>query len=141
MRQVERLDKVLSNMQLIGVAPIYSRFRNLYPKIPMNSQPNSDWERQPQEVKVEIDPEPAPTSVNSTNASEELENAVKRIKIWFNSLPPAGRLIVTLIAVTLAFSLLSTVLKIVMALLSTAVLVVVLYLVYKYAIASRSPNP
>ncbi|OKH26681.1 hypothetical protein NIES593_01100 [Hydrococcus rivularis NIES-593] len=106
----------------------------------MSSQNNSDWERKFQDVEVEVDPDSSPSSVNSTNASGEIENAFNRIKVWFDGLPPAGRLIVTLVALTIAFSIVSTIFQIVTSLLSTAVFAVILYLVYRFLTTSRSPN-
>jgi hypothetical protein len=106
----------------------------------MSSQSNSDWERKLEDVEVEVDREPSPSSVNSTNVSGEVENAVNRMKEWFDSLPPPGRLVVTLVALTIAFSILSTIFQIVTSLLSTAVFAVILYLVYKFLTTSRSPD-
>ncbi|NJK47577.1 hypothetical protein HC931_04745 [Candidatus Gracilibacteria bacterium] len=96
----------------------------------MSSQPNSDWERKLQDLETEIH---QTTPINNTNIPDETtKNTVYRIQAWFDSLPPVGRLAVGLIAMTIAFSILSTIFKIVTSLLSVAVVGIVLYLGYKF---------
>ncbi|MCU0535372.1 MAG: hypothetical protein MUD14_15900 [Hydrococcus sp. Prado102] len=100
----------------------------------MSSQPNSDWERKLQDLETEIH---QTTPINNTNIPEEAHNAVYRIQLWFDSLPPVGRLAVALVAMTIAFSILSTIFKVITSLLSVAVVGIVLYLGYKFFMTPR----
>jgi type VI protein secretion system component VasF len=106
----------------------------------MSSQTNSDWKRRLEDLEKEINQKFSPSSVEPTNLFQRSENAFNRIKEWVNSLPPPGRLAVTIVAVIVALSLLSIVLRVVTSLLSIAVLAIVLYLLYKFLMTPRSPN-
>jgi hypothetical protein len=101
----------------------------------MTSPDNQDWERRFQELEVEIDPEPDPQE----SPSQSLEKSMNQIKNWYNSLPTPGKAGVAVGGVLVAFSLLNTVLKLVTSLVTVAILVVILYGVYKFFINPR-PN-
>jgi uncharacterized membrane protein len=101
----------------------------------MNSQPNSDWERKLQDIEAEIH---QTTRIDNTNIPDAQKNTFHRIQVWFDSLPPAGRLAVALVAMTIAFSILSTIFKVITSLLSVAVVGIVIYLGYKFLTTSSS---
>lgn len=103
----------------------------------MSSQPNSDWERKLQDLETKIH---QTTPMNTTNVPDEAKNTFYRIQVWFDSLPPVGRIAVALVAMTIAFSILSTIFKVITSLLSVAVIGIVLYLGYKFFMTPRSDD-
>jgi uncharacterized membrane-anchored protein len=103
----------------------------------MSSRPNSDWERKLQDLETEIH---QTTPIKNTNIPDEAKNTFYRIQVWFDSLPPVGRLAVGLVALTIAFSILSTIFKIITSLLSVAVVGIVLYLGYKFLMTPSSKD-
>lgn len=116
----------------------------------MNPQENRDWERRLQELEMEINQTSSPPSVNNTEPgqplqrnsdnSQQIDNVLKRVRYWFNGLTPVGKVAIVAIAVVVGFSLLRTVLQLVASLISLAIVGVLVYLVYKFLIAPKSPE-
>lgn len=110
----------------------------------MNFQDNRDNERRLQELEREIN-QSIPTIETrveqplAENANSEiLASRLTQVANWFNSLPKPGKIVITIIAVLLGFSLLKSILQLVAALISLALLGVILYLGYKFLIAPKS---
>jgi hypothetical protein len=118
----------------------------------MTSPNNRDWQRRLEEIEQEINQSSSDSSDSSVNQTEPMKSAnsielppqiqawLDQIKQWFNVLPPVGKLAVAGVGAFAALTLLSTVLKIVSSLVSIAVMSVVLYLAYRFFIASSSKD-
>lgn len=115
----------------------------------MNPQENPDYERRLWELEKELDKEqPLPSIetrsgqplVRHADNSQAKKSSLNQVATWFNSLPSAGRLAVVIIAALISFSILKSVLQLVGALFSLAILGVILYLVYKFLITPQSPK-
>jgi hypothetical protein len=104
----------------------------------MTSPENPDWKRKLQELEVEINSGSSPSPDGQTAFSQKINQAIAAFKNWYDSLPNLGKAGVAIISVMVAFSLLNTVLHLVASLLSIVVLASILYLVYRFSIASRS---
>lgn len=98
---------------------------------------NKDNATEPIEV-IEIDPQPVSFPENSSTASQEITKIVNQIQIWYNGLPLIAKLGVTVGAIFLVFSLLTTVLKLVATLLSVFILGAVVLLLFRYIVNSPS---
>lgn len=94
-----------------------------------------EWERRLQELEVEVNP---PEPEQSPNLSQQLEKTLNQLRDWYNSLSTPAKAAVTLVGVLVAFSLLNSVLKLVTSLLSTVILALVLYGLYRFLMASNS---
>jgi hypothetical protein len=115
----------------------------------MNPQDNQNMERRLQEIEAElnndkrlssVETEPGQPLQRHRNDESSLRLLVNQVVNWFNSLPTLAKVAVAIITVTLAFSLLRSVLQLVASLLSLGVLGVILYLVYKFVIAPQPPR-
>jgi hypothetical protein len=112
----------------------------------MNPQ-NSDWEKKLQELEVEMNQKstsspkietPFVQPLTSSESRAELFNSLlSQVKNWYEGLNNTGRIAVTVVGLIIGFVLLNSVLKLVTALISLAVLAVVLYLGYKFFISSQ----
>lgn len=110
---------------------------------------NSQDRQKLHEVEVEIDPPfnssspngnpQQPSWLNGTNR-EKAQQYLQQAKDWFESLPVVGKVLVGIFLITISFSLLRTVFQIVSALISMAILGVLIYGVYKFFIAPQSPE-
>jgi uncharacterized protein YacL len=115
----------------------------------MTSPNNSDWQRKLEDIEREVNRSVNNTSVHQTTpiASETKSELSERIKIWiqdlknwFNVLPPYGKVIAGGVGAIVGLSILGAVLKVVSALVSIAVMSVVLYFAYKFFIASSNKS-
>ncbi|NES85951.1 MAG: hypothetical protein F6K10_33755 [Moorea sp. SIO2B7] len=116
----------------------------------MNPQENQDWNRRLQELERELNQSSSPSSINQNNEdaetqplpnnSQKIYNVVTSIENWFNSLPNVGKVAVVVVSGMLTLSLLSTVLRLVSALVSLSVLGIVLYFVYRFFTRSSTPE-
>jgi hypothetical protein len=106
----------------------------------MNPQDNPNWQRKLEELEVEINA--TPISEGNTNPTppyqSKLTEVLTMVTQWFNQLPSLGKIIVAVAGVMMTLSLLSTVLKLVTALISLSILGVFLYITYRLLIASRT---
>jgi hypothetical protein len=114
----------------------------------MNPQENRDYARRLQELETELErDQPLPSvdtqpgqplqrNVNNSQTTSVLHQVANR----FNSLPSAGKVAVVIIAAIVGFSVLRSVLQLVAALISLAILGVILYLVYKFFVKPQYPK-
>lgn len=98
----------------------------------MSSQTNSEWEKKFQELEAEIHKTTPLTSEETGDVSQKAKKAIAALKNKFDSLPPAGKLAIAIVTVLVAFSILSTILKVVTSLLGIAFVAVIGYLAYQY---------
>lgn len=115
----------------------------------MNPQENRDFDRRLQELEQELDKDRLLQSVEtppkqplqrSINNSQPEKSGLNQLANWFNSLPKAGKVAVVAIATLIGFSVLRSVLQLVGALISLAVVGGILYLVYKFFVTPQSPK-
>lgn len=114
----------------------------------MNPQENQDYERRLRALETELDQDRMPP-VDSERGqplpprhidrSQPKKSVVlSQIANWFNQLSSGGKLAVGIIAAIVGFAILRSVLQLVASLISLAVLGVILYLVYRFFISSKS---
>lgn len=109
----------------------------------MNPEEKRETERKLEALEAEINPtsplaiEPPGQPIEPSNQFSWKE-VLSRLTEGFNDLPTPGKAIAVVVAIGIAFSLLRTVLQLVTALISLAILGVVVYFVYKFFIAPRS---
>lgn len=96
----------------------------------MNQDPKSNWQQKLEEIEVEI-------SEVTPIAKEKSAHAISAIKNWFVTLPPVGKVIVSLFAISLSFSLLKTVFSLLQLLFSLAILGVIGYFGYQFLLKSN----
>jgi hypothetical protein len=112
----------------------------------MNPKENPDNQRRLQELAKAINQEQiraigtrlGQQLQQSLNSSQLLSPVFNQVSNWFNSLPSAAKVAVAIIAALMGISLLGSILKLFAALISLAILGVVLYLGYKYLIVPQS---
>lgn len=98
---------------------------------------NKDNATEPIEV-IEIDPQPVSFPNHSSTASGEIAKTANQIQNWYNGLPLIVKFGVTVGAIFLVFSVLTTVLKLVATLLSVFILGAVVLLLFRYIANSPS---
>ena len=113
----------------------------------MNPQENRDYDRRLQELENELNNNRLPQSVDNrpgqplgrtVNPSQPEKSVVNQVANWFNRLPKAGKVAVVAIATLIGFSVLRSVLQLVGALISLAIVGGLLYLVYKFFVTPQS---
>jgi ABC-type uncharacterized transport system permease subunit len=109
----------------------------------MNGSDNHNWQERLRELEAEIADETAKPleklrKFNATQSNTFKTETLSRVQNWFANLPKAGKIIVGVAALMVGFSILNTVLKLISAVISLAILAVVLYVVYQFFIASDS---
>lgn len=115
----------------------------------MNPEPEQDLEQRKRQLEVELNREPSaisqtpeytsPTETSlQTNSSSTLPSQLKNFFEWFNNLSGLGKLIVTGVAAIVGLVILRTVFKLVAAVISLAVLAVLLYVAYQFFIVRSS---
>jgi hypothetical protein len=113
----------------------------------MNPQENRDYERRLQELETELDKDRIPTVDNQlgqplltrrVNQSQPEKSVLSQVANWFNRLPSGGKVAVGIVAAVVGFAILRSVLQLVASLISLAILGVILYLVYKFFVTSKS---
>ncbi len=115
----------------------------------MNPQENRDYDRRLQELENELNQDrplqagenrPGQPLQRPVNHSLPEKSVVNQVTHWFNSLPKAGKVAVVAIATLVGFSILRSVLQLVGALISLAIVGGILYLVYKFFVTPQSPK-
>jgi hypothetical protein len=115
----------------------------------MTSPNNSDWQRRLEEIEQEVNRSASDTSVHPTEPiasktevelPEQIKIWLQDLKAWFDVLPPVGKVVAGGVGAVVALSILGAVLKVVSALVSIAVMSVVLYFAYKFFIASSNKS-
>lgn len=107
----------------------------------MNPPDNQDYERRFQELEMERHREqehPVKFTQPGFPDSPPLKVMAQQVANWFNSLPKVGKVVVVLVGISLAFSLLRSVLQLLASLISLALLGALVYLVYKFFITPQS---
>ena len=97
----------------------------------MTSESKSNWQKKLEELEVEI-------SNNTPITTEKSMNAIENIKKWFVSLHPIGKIIISLFAISVFFSLLKTVFSLLQLLFSLAILGVIGYFAYQFILKSNN---
>jgi hypothetical protein len=100
----------------------------------MNSQDNQNWKRKIEELEAEL----IPPTASPFRLSEKMQGIAIAIKQWFSQLPTPGKVIVAVAGVTISFSVLNTVFRLVTSLVSLAVMGGLLYFGYKFLVRPRS---
>lgn len=112
----------------------------------MNPQPDQDLEHRLQKLEVELNSpppqvtQPARSVKPQTDSSQSVQSQLNRFTNWFNGLSGFGKVIVAGVAVIVGFAILRAVLKLVFAVISLAILVVLLYFGYQFFLARSSEN-
>lgn len=112
----------------------------------MNPQPDQDLERVLQKLEVEINQTPPPPLVPQpkqplqpqTDSYQPVQSTLNKIINWFNSLSGFGKLLVIGVAALIGLAILRAVLKLVTAVISLALLGVIVYFVYQFFLARSS---
>ncbi|MBE9038080.1 hypothetical protein [aff. Roholtiella sp. LEGE 12411] len=108
----------------------------------MNPQPEEDLQHRLEKLEAEINTssevvpqpqEPKQTSQSSANFNLYLE----RFQSWFNSLSGTKKWIVSGVAVVIGFAMLQAVFKLVVSVISLALLAVLMYVGYKFFVSSN----
>lgn len=113
----------------------------------MNPQPDQDLERRLQQLEADLTPPPQPPIVSQPQKPSQpqpdnfqLQVQFNKLSNWFNSLPGFGKLIVVGVAVIVGLAIVRALLKLVSAVISLAVLAVLLYFGYQFFVRRRSEN-
>ncbi|MGB5963614.1 MAG: hypothetical protein WBG73_23460 [Coleofasciculaceae cyanobacterium] len=113
----------------------------------MNPQENQDPQRRLQELEKEINQENLKAvgtrigqQLQQNLDSPQLSSTFNQVANWFKSLPSVAKVAVAIVAALMGISLLSSIMKLVAAVISLAILGVILYLGYKYLILPQSPK-
>jgi hypothetical protein len=96
----------------------------------MKSPESFDPENSDTEVEVELEPNPIPR----LTASERFSHAVTQLKAWYTALPVPAKVAVAVVGAILTLSAVTTILRLVSAVLSVLVLGAILFLLYRYVI-------
>jgi hypothetical protein len=110
----------------------------------MNPQPDRDLDLRLQQLEAELSQTPpSPPTITQpekplqpqTDSSRTLHSQLNRFINWFNGLPGLGRLLAIGFLAIVGFAILRAVLQLVAAVISLAVLAVLLYFVYQFFLA------
>ncbi|MBE9126401.1 MULTISPECIES: hypothetical protein [unclassified Coleofasciculus] len=108
----------------------------------MNHPNYQDYERRLQEIEVELEPDSGrfwqPTRQDGFPDSHPVKSVLNQLTNWFNRLPTVGKVIVVIMAASIGFSVLRSVLQLVASVISLALLGTMLYLAYRFFITSQS---
>ena len=112
----------------------------------MNPQPEQDLQLRLQKLDAEINQTSPPLAISQpqeplqpqTDGSQTVQSNLYRFINWFNALSGFGKLVVIGVAALVGLAILRAVLKLVAAVISLAILGVVLYFVYQFFLARSS---
>jgi hypothetical protein len=110
----------------------------------MNHQSEQDLQRRLEQLEKEInssskfDSQSQKTSTSSFPGLASLSVYSKRFLAWFQKLPPVSKVVVSGVAIVLGFAALQAVLKLVTAVISLAVLSILVYVGYKFFVSNNS---
>lgn len=112
----------------------------------MKPADNSNWQQRLQELEVEVNqttPSPevkfsVPAPLKAITDSAQYQNLIDRLLPWFSNLSKSSKVIVAVVGALVAFVVLRSVLQLVAAAASLAILGIILYLVYRFLIAPKS---
>ncbi len=111
----------------------------------MKPADNSNWQQRLQELEVEVNQTTPGTEVKFTVPEPlkamadpaQYQNLIDRLLPWFNNLSQTTKVAVAVIGALVAFVVLRSVLQLVAAAASLAILGIILYLVYRFLIAPK----
>lgn len=126
--------------------PLHGLLFNIVPqrKQIMNPQPDQELDRRLQKLEADLNsPPPSLSAIPQSKQtiqpqkdnSQSVQPSLNRLINWFNGLSSFGKLIVIGVAALVGFAVLRAVLKLVAAVISLALLGVLLYLAYKFFLA------
>ena len=75
-------------------------------------------------------------TATESSLAEQITEAIKTVRNWFNNLPQVAKLIVGIVAILIGFSILNFFLRLITSLVSLAILSLILYGLYKYLFSS-----
>ncbi len=111
----------------------------------MKPADNSNWQQRLKELEVEVNQTTPATEVKFTvpeplkamTDPARYQNLIDRILPWFNELSQPSKVVVAVVGAIVAFIVLRSVLQLVAAAASLAILGIILYLVYRFLIAPK----
>jgi hypothetical protein len=109
----------------------------------MSFSEQQNQQKRIEEIEAEIEHEFSAQETNTESTpvtSTSWGSMLAPIQEWFQSLPTIGKAIVAFGSVMLGLSLLKTVFNLVSALISLTVVGVIIYLIYKFFIQSKSKS-
>ncbi|NJM69615.1 MAG: hypothetical protein HC862_04950 [Scytonema sp. RU_4_4] len=112
----------------------------------MNPQSEEDLKRRLEKLEAEINtssvvvPQSKTVVKSSQSGFPSLYYHLVRFVTWFNHLSGVRKLIVSGVALLLGFAILQAVLKLVAAVISLALLAILVYLGYKFLVSKSSQN-
>ncbi|MEC4811777.1 MAG: hypothetical protein SAK29_00585 [Scytonema sp. PMC 1069.18] len=110
----------------------------------MSHQSEKDLQRRLEQIEAEIntpsgfDSQSQKTSTSSFQGFASLSVYGKRFLAWFKNQSSVGKVVVSGVAIVLGFAVLQAVLKLVTAVISLAVLSILVYLGYKFFVSNNS---
>ncbi|HEY9703427.1 MAG TPA: hypothetical protein V6C58_13325 [Allocoleopsis sp.] len=111
----------------------------------MNQQ-NQEWQQRLEDLETEINQNssipkieihPVQPISSKEKGAEFISSLWIKVKNWYDGLASTGKVVVTVGALLIGFSLLNSVLKLIGALISIAVVAVILFVGYKFFIESE----
>ncbi|NJL90269.1 MAG: hypothetical protein HC916_11130 [Coleofasciculaceae cyanobacterium SM2_1_6] len=128
----------------------------------MKSSNNSNWQQRLQELEAEVNQSSGQTSTPNNGQNNNAESTpgnytsytipeelkamtnptryqpfLDRTLVWFKALPQVGKIAVVVVGAFVTFSVLRSVLQLVAAIASLAILGILLYLGYKFLVATQ----
>jgi hypothetical protein len=102
----------------------------------MNSPDSSDREIPYTDVQVEIEPEDSPRIDTGVTFGRAIENLRER----YFALPVPARVAVAVVGAFITLSAVTAILRLVSAVLSVAIMGVILFLLYRFAVKPNAPR-
>lgn len=87
----------------------------------MNTESSQNWNKKLEDLEKEIN-----------NSNFNSQNVVNKVRAWFLSLPPTGRVIVTIVGLIFTLSLLKTVFSLLQLVISVAILGIIFYFIVNF---------
>ncbi len=104
----------------------------------MNEPNPQDWEQKLKDLEADMNREVEPSPVRPFNPHENAENLLTRGALWFKNLPTPTKVFVAVVGALVTLSVLNGIVKLVASLITVVILGIVLYILYKTLLASRS---
>lgn len=110
----------------------------------MEPTENQNWEQKLQQLEAELNQTHSTVRMESqpsqpqTASAETFHRLRRQVRDWFDRLPKAGKIAVAAIALVFGFSVLRMIFQLVVSIVSLAAIAGVVYLGYKFFIASDS---
>jgi purine-cytosine permease-like protein len=102
----------------------------------MSSSNNNNWQRKIEQIETEIYTEEIKTEpvqpYREVDRAKQIESWFNSAKIWFGELPQTSKLVVGVAGVMVGFSVLNSLLHLIISLVSISILGFLLYVGYRY---------